>query len=118
MSCQEVTIDACTRDEVTFSCTIRGSQSLTSLVLAWSSPEYIGQGDALRFTTAAMPGMNSTSVINGNVTAILTSNTVISGVPMLVSVLRIVGASQSSLIICSSATNGSSASIMFDSSGT
>ena len=54
-----------------------------------------------------MPGTNKTSAINGNVTATLTSKTDIDGVPELVSVLRIISASQNSVITCDSITNRS-----------
>ena len=64
-----------------------------------------------------MPEKNKTSTINGNATAILTNSIMIDGVPELVSVLRIVGANQSSMITCRSVTNGSSASTEFVSSG-
>jgi hypothetical protein len=106
------------RNEVTFNCTVRGSLILTDLIVAWSSPEYIGQGDPLRLTTEDTPGENKTSQINGNVIAILTSNTMIGGVPVLVSELHIIGADQSSVITCSSETNGTSARTTFVSSGT
>jgi hypothetical protein len=106
------------RNEVTFKCTIRGSLTLRDLVLAWSSPEYIGQGDPLRLTTQDTPGLNMTSIVHGDVTATLTSNTMIDGVPVLVSELHIIGADQSSVITCTSETNGTSARTMFDSSGT
>jgi hypothetical protein len=92
---------------------------MTDLVLSWSSPEYIGQGDPLRLTTQDTPGEdNLTSMVNENVTAILTSNTRIGGVPVLVSELHIIGADQSSVISCTSETNGTSARTTFVSSGT
>jgi hypothetical protein len=106
------------RNEVTFNCTVRGSQTLRDLVLAWSSPEYIGQGDPLRLTIEDTPGVNNmTSMVNGNVTAILTSNTNINGVPVLVSELRIFGADQTSVITCTSETNATSSITTFVSSG-
>ena len=105
------------RNEVTFTCTIRGSRNLTSLILAWSSTEYIGNGKVLRFLSDDMPENNKTSTINENVTAILTINAMINGVPALVSVLRVIGANQRSTIKCESVTNGSSASTEFISSG-
>ena len=113
MLCQDVELttslpegnDACTRNEVTFTCTIRGSASLARLVLAWSSDEYIN--NALRFTTADDPGENVTSIVNENVTAVLINNTMIDGVPVLVSELRIVNANQNSIITCDSETSGS-----------
>ena len=95
---------------------------MTSLILAWSSTEYIGQGDPLRFTTEDLPGMIRTSIINrnGNVTATatLTSNTNVGEIPVLVSELRIV-ADQASVVTCTSETGGGTASMkMFNISGT
>ena len=125
VSCQRLTTlppqddEACKRNEVTFTCTIRGSQTLREFVLAWTSPEYIGQGDPLRFTTENMSGANNlSSMINGNVTAILVSNTRIGGVPELVSELHIIGASQTSVITCSNEVNQTSMRTTFISSGT
>ena len=109
--CQELTTslpegnDACTRNEVTFTCTIRGSASLTRLILTWRSDEYIG--NVLQFTTADDPGENVISMVNGNVTAVLINNTEIDGVPVLVSELRIVSANQNSIITCNSETSSS-----------
>ena len=108
--------DACARREVTLTCTIRGSPNLTSLILAWSSPEYIG--NPLRFVSVDTPGMIATSMINGNVTAVLTNNTRIGGVPVLVSELHIVDANQRSMITCESVTNESSASTVISIPGT
>ena len=90
---------------------------MTSLVLAWTSNEYIGEGNVLRFLSTDMAGTNRTSMINGNVTAILTNNTMISGMPELVSELSIVGANQRSTIICQSVTKGTSAKVEFVSPG-
>ena len=125
VSCQELTTvlpqddDACMRNEVTFTCTVRGSLTLTQLILAWSSPEYIGLGDALQFTTQDMPGANNmSSMINRNVTAILISNMRINEVPELVSELHVIDASQTSVITCSSELNQTSVSTPFISSGT
>ena len=85
-------------------------------VLAWSSAEYIGQGNPLRFTTDDVSGANKTSTINGNVTATLTRNTNINGVPVLVSELRIV-ADQPSTVTCTSETTTTANSTMFNVSG-
>ena len=123
MSCQELTSTlregnhACPGEEVIFTCTVRGSQTLTTLILAWSSPEYIGQGDPLRFITLDMPGTNRTSMTDGNVTATLISNTNIDGVPTLVSELRII-ADQASTVTCTSEATTSEDSAMFNVSGT
>ena len=62
--------------------------------------------------------MNSTSMINENVTAVLTSNTISGGVPVLVSELRIVAAHQDSEITCDSVTNDSSKNTEFSVPGT
>ena len=113
MLCQDVELttslpegnDACTRNEVNFTCTIRGSASMTRLILAWSSLEYID--NSLRFTTNDESGVSITSIVNENVTAVLINNTMINGVPVLVSELRIVSANQNSIIICDSETSSS-----------
>ena len=67
-----------------------------------------------------MPGENNImiSMINGNVTATLISNTRINEVPELVSELHIVSASQTSVITCSSELNQTSVSTTFVGSGT
>ena len=70
-----------------------------SLILAWSTPEYIGQGNFLQFTSDRMPGNTQSSTVT-NAVAILTSNTFVSGVPVLVSELRIV-ADRASIVTCS-----------------
>ena len=88
-----------------------------TLILAWSSTEYIGQGDPLRFITQNMPGANRTSVINGNVTATLINNTNIAGVPVLVSELRIV-AYQASTVTCDGEATGGTMSQVFNVLGT
>ena len=101
---------ACPNEEVIFTCTVRGSPTLTTLILAWSSTEYIGQGvNPLRFTTDDVQGETRLSIINGNVTATLINNTNIDGVPTLVSEMRIV-ADQNSTVTCTSQTNSSSMS--------
>ena len=123
VSCQELTSTlrdrshVCPNEEVTFTCTVRGSQNLTTLILAWSSVEYIGQGDPLRFTTDNVPGATRTSMIDGNVTATLISNTDINGVPVLVSELCIV-VDQASTVTCGSESTSSEDSAVFNVSGT
>ena len=89
---------------------------MLNLILGWSSTEYIGQGAPLRFIIDNVPGVNRTSMINGNVTAILTSNTNIDGVPILVSELHII-ADQASTVTCTSETNSSATSKVFTISG-
>ena len=103
-------------DEVIFTCTIRGSPTLTSLILAWSSSEYIGQSNFLRFTTDNIPGTTATSIIDGNVVATLINITIVNGVPVLESQLRII-AVLASTVTYNSVTNGSSVSIEFGISG-
>ena len=107
---------ACPREKVTFTCTIRGSQNLTTLVLVWSSDEYIG--NPLRFSIEDMLGTTRMSMINGNVTATatLTSISNVGGIPILVSQLRIT-AKQASMVTCLSQTSGNTASTMFRISG-
>ena len=124
ISCQELTSTlrdrshACRGEEVYFTCIIRGSANSPNLILAWSSTEYIGRGTPLQFTTATVPGENRTSVINRNVTATLISNANISGVPTLVSELRII-ADQASTVICTSETiTGGETSGVLNVSGT
>ena len=121
MLCQELTSTlregvACPGEEVTFTCTIRGSQNLTTLVLIWNSDEYIGT--PLRFTTENMLGATGMSMIDGNVTATatLTSISNVGGIPVLVSELSVV-ANQASMVTCLSQTSGNITSTMFTISG-
>ena len=120
VSCQELTSTlhdgniACQGKEVVFTCTIEGSATLSTLILAWSSTEYIGRGDPLRFTTEDMRGMNKS--INGNVTAILTKNDMNAETRVLESELHIV-ADQASIVTCSSISASGAESIMFNVSG-
>ena len=90
---------------------------MTDLVLAWSSSEYIGQSNFLRFTMGNSPGTIATSIINGNVVATLINITIVNGVPVLESQLHIV-ADQNSTVTCDSVTNRSTASKEFFVSGT
>ena len=89
---------------------------MATLILAWSSTEYID--DALRFTSQDSPGTKRMSMINGNVTAraTLISNTNISGIPVLVSELRII-ADQASTVTCTSVTTSSNISEVLTISG-
>ena len=87
-----------------------------NLALAWSSAEYIGRDNLLQFTTLNVPGMDVTSMINGNVTATITNNTNINGVPTLVSELHI-AADQNSTVTCT-VPNGGEASKEFYIAGT
>ena len=108
VSCQELTSTlsegnrTCPGEEVTFTCTTRGS---STLALAWESNEYIGQGDLLQFTQLDRPGMSIASMINENVTATLTKNTDENGTPILESELRIV-ADLGSVVTCTVANGG------------
>ena len=87
-----------------------------NLALAWSSTEYIGQGDLLQFTERDMPGISMERMINGNVTATLSNNTIVNGVRILESKLRIV-ADQGSVVTCT-VTNGDTARKEFYITGT
>ena len=88
--------------------------ALPFLNLGWSSNEYIG--DLLQFTTDDSPGRTESSMINENVTAILTNNTIVDGVRLLVSTLSIV-AVQASMVTCH-VTSRTSVSTEFSISGT
>ena len=79
----------CQGEEVVFTCTVSDS-TLPVLVIGWRSDEYIGPDALLQFTTDDMQGENRTSMINENVTAILTRNANDNGVLMVESTLRIV----------------------------
>ena len=79
----------CQGEEVVFTCTVSDS-TLPAVVIAWRSDEYIGPDALLQFTTNDMQGENRTSMIDENVTAILTRNANDSGVLMVESTLRIV----------------------------
>ena len=105
---------ACQGEEVVFTCTISDS-TLSVLVIGWSSDEYIGPGALLQFTTDNVLGDNRTSMINGNVTAILTRNANASGVLMVESTLRIVATVRSE-VMCG-VTNRDDVSSTFSVSG-
>ena len=123
VSCQEITTtlsegqQVCPGDKITFTCTAKGSPSLTSLILAWSSTEYIGPDDYLQFTTDTMPGTNVTSTINRNVIATLINNTRQgeNGVPVLESQLQVIASEEisTSTVTCHSLTSGRAASKKF-----
>ena len=110
----------CPGDEVTFTCTIRGSSSLSFIAVGWSSPEYItGQGSSLQLSTANTIGDVETSTdMDGNVTATatVTNNTNINEELVLESMLRIT-AVESSMVTCRD-TSGGTESIEFTISGT
>ena len=105
---------ACQGEEVVFTCTVSDS-TLSVLVIGWSSDEYIGPGALLQFTTDNVLGDTRTSMINGNVTAILTRNVNDSGVLMVESTLRIV-ATVPSEVTCG-VTNRQDVSSTFSVSG-
>ena len=73
---------ACPGEEVIFTCTVRGPSSLSDLVLAWSSTEYIGQADSMiQLSTAdIMLGTVERSIMNGSTiaTATVTKNILMS----------------------------------------
>ena len=110
---------ACQGEEVTFTCTVRGSSSLAVLNVGWSSTEYIGQGGSLQLSTANMIGhIETITDMDGNITATatLTNNTDVAGELMLESTLRIT-ATVASTVTCSG-TSGGTESIEFSISGT
>ena len=106
---------ACPGDVVTFTCTIRGSSTLTELVIAWNSTDYIGENALLHFTTDNTVGSNVSSMINRDVIATLTTNTFIDGVPMLKSQLRIIASTdfRISKVVCHNWVSLTNASVEF-----
>jgi hypothetical protein len=118
VSCQELTSTlregnySCQGEEVIFTCTLRGS-----LGLEWRSPSYIEDGNPLQFSTASVVGRDTTSMINGMITATarLTRNTDDNGMPVLGSTLRITAA-EASMVTCSG-TSGGTESVEFFISG-
>ena len=106
---------ACPGDEITFTCMIRGSPTLTNLIIAWSSIHYIGENDLLQFTTSNMMGNTYSSMINVDVVATLTNNAIVSGVSVLESQLRIIVSENFSTptVTCHSWTNQDAASMEF-----
>ena len=109
---------ACSGEEVTFTCTVRGPSSLSVISLAWSSTEYIGQGGSLQFSTANMIGAVENSTMDGNITATatVTNNTNVDGELILESTLRIT-AVEASTVICLSSADGGSETIELSISG-
>ena len=109
---------SCPRDEVIFTCTIRGPSTLSSLTLVWRSAEYISR--SLQLSTANMIGHVETSTdMDGNITATatLTNNTNVNGEHILESTLRIT-ATMASTVTCSNSGTGGTESIEFSISGT
>ena len=109
----------CPRDEIIFTCTVRGSLTLKTLILAWNSTKYVGEDLYLQFTSSSKEGSTRSSMINTNVIATLTNNTVVNGVPMLESQLRVIVSKDTptSIVTCHSLTSGNSASIEFHTPG-
>ena len=103
----------CPGDEVTFSCTFRGS-----LGLEWRSPGYIDNDNPLQLSTTSMLGVDVPSRIDGKITAnaTLINNTLDNGDRILVSTLRII-ATVASTVTCRG-TSGDVLSIGFSISGT
>ena len=104
----------CQGEEVVFTCTVSDS-TLSVLVIAWRSDEYIGPDALLQFTTNDIQGENRTSMINENVIAILTRNTDDNGVLVVESTLRII-ATMPSQVTCG-VTNRDDVSSTFSVSG-
>ena len=87
----------CPGARIIFNCSIIGSDSATNLIIAWGSPEYIGQETFLHFTTDDMIGDNETSMINANVTAQLLYKGDRNGTPTLESQLQLTVSSESTV---------------------
>ena len=91
-------------DEVNITCEIRGSDAL-----AWTGDEYIGAyGVLLGFISFNSIGVTRTSLMNPNTIATLINKTVVEGVEVLVSQLRITAQSQffNSSVTCIEASSG------------
>jgi hypothetical protein len=123
VSCQELISTlregnhTCPGEEVIFTCTIRDSSFSSVLLLAWSSTEYIGQGELLQLSTENVVGSREVvTSTDGSVTATatLTNNVNVNGVLILESVLHIT-AVVASVVTCSG--TGGTESIEFSISG-
>lgn len=108
--------NACPGEKITFNCVVMGSEHLTSLILAWSSEEYIGRGNFLQFTTSNQDGDSTEGTRADNVTASLISVGSTNGIPSLTSELSIVLSVTfpKPTITCHSLSNGSESNIQFD----
>ena len=123
VSCQELTSTlregnrSCQQEEVIFNCIVRGPSSLSDLVLAWSSAEYIL--GSLQLSTAHGPEDVETSSMNGIITATarVTNIANVAGELVLESTLLIT-AVVNSTVTCLSGADGGTASIQFYISGT
>ena len=122
VSCQKLTSTlregnrACQGEEVTFTCTVRGPSSLSAIILAWSSDEYISR--SLQLSTTDRLEHIETSSMDGVITATarVTNITTIAGELVLESTLRIT-AVEDSKVTCLSGTDGGTESIKFSISG-
>ena len=88
---------------------------MTNLIIAWGSPEYIGQAAFLQFTTANMIGDNATSMINSDVIAQLVYKGDRNGIPTLESQLQLTVFSNfmNPTVTCLSFPSGAMRSITF-----
>ena len=88
---------------------------MTNLIIAWGSPEYIGQETFLQFTTDNMMGDNRTSMINDDVIAQLLYNGDRGGTPTLESQLQLTPSSifTNPTITCGSLSTGTMTTISF-----
>ena len=125
MSCQDLRSTlregnrTCPGEEVIFTCTIRGPSNLQTIAVAWSSTEYIGQGESLQLSTANRLGDTETITdMDGSITATatVTNNIDVNGELILETTLRIT-AVVASTVTCTD-PNGGPASIEFVISGT
>ena len=103
---------ACPGDELTFKCETRGS-----MILAWSSEEYIGTGGVqLEFTTEDTPGFIQTSDTHPDTVATLISSdqrllNIISTLQIVVS--SNVSMSHPSSVTCEHRTSGTNRMLTF-----
>ena len=105
----------CPRTRIVFNCSITRSVSATNLIIAWSSPLYIGQGSFLQFTSDNMMGDSETSMINDDVTAQLLYNGNRNGTPTLESQLQLTVSSDllSSTVSCHNVISDTSRNVTF-----
>ena len=91
--------------------------TINSPILAWSSPEYIGEnGVQLELLSVNTPGITMTSQIDSNTVAILSNVTTEDGQTVIESNLRVVVSArfQISLVSCHNVGQGTVNSITFE----
>ena len=87
---------ACPGENITFSCTVNGSQSLS-----WASDEYIGTGGfLLEFSNHSKKGVPKYGIVNPDTFAVLTDVISIGETFLLQSELYIIVSNQSSTVYC------------------